>query len=183
MERQDLLEKLNECLKTNADKRRNQIEPLQFAIFKSHLSKIIQERNGEVRVLEAVYESNKKDHCWRLDRFGKMFKGRRKKSVYDSKTMDGYVVLSDKNGITKTIYLVCKGVENEGGSQDNVSQEIAMLTESMKKHKDKSTHFVFILDGKHFNGDLIDQYDKSPNYTFSSSLTIERTLRNIINNF
>lgn len=111
---------------------------------------------------------------------GKIIPSKGRDPYYDSKSFDA--VLPIMIGDTKhVLYFIMKGVENSGGHQDNVKQEIALYTIQMKNNRDENVHFVFQLDGTYMLTKIINNPPpESDKYSITDSSRVKSIIRGYI---
>lgn len=167
---------------SKGDKRNSKIEKIQLDLLKNSLNNICLSRSDIFEINYQSWNTKKKGNKWYISEKGKILEygDSKKNKVYDSKSFDSIVTINFTNGRCINVYFILKGIQNEGGHQDNVIGEIGMYSKMIKKNKDSKNFFVFILDGEY-----IQKYKrnirKSKNYIVVSSNDFEAKFNNILN--
>lgn len=102
-----------------------------------------------------------------LDRNGGFRYNEKRNKFYDSKTFDyGVQIEIGKKEIS--VFFSLKGVDTDGGHQDDVLMEIGKTCELIEKNKDENLYFVFLLDGEYIESQT-KYLDKSEKYEVITS--------------
>lgn len=156
-------EDLLDCLKDfSKNKRDGKIEKTQINII-----------NFVLLALDCLYGNEKihffpieKDKYF-LDRNGGFRYNEKRNKFYDSKTFDyGVQIEIGKKEIS--VFFSLKGVDTDGGHQDDVLMEIGKTCELIEKNKDENLYFVFLLDGEYIESQT-KYLDKSEKYEVITS--------------
>lgn len=121
---------------------------------------------------------------WYITDEGKVYhKSRRHKNpVFDSKSFDAELVY-EIGGKPHKVFFVLKGVENQGGHQMNVLQEIGLYIRQIKRNMDDDLNFIFLLDGTYIESNFDKMLDKRymcERYEITNSSNLKRTLEKVL---
>ena len=74
-----------------------------------------------------------------------------------------------------------KGVDEQGGHQGNVKQEIAQYFRQIDNNVDDNTYFVFLLDGAYFKKEL-ERFSR-PQMTEKYAITTSFNVKDIVKTY
>ena len=179
-EEQSLNESLHALL-TNfeANKRDSGIEKTQLEIIKIALMKLAIKYEDNVVFDFEGWNTKKKDNRWFITREGEIkLLSSGFNRFYDCKTFDA-VLNATISGKPFTFYFILKGVENDGGHQRNVEQELGKYSECIQRNTDENSHFFFVLDGTYINKHIED-LDVCDKYDVTTSDRVKEVVENFI---
>ena len=176
------LSDLKNQLTSKGDKRDSGIEKVQKELLLESISRLSAKYGKRgVRFDMDGWNTRKNGNKWFLDRDGSLKQKEKGKynPLYSSKTFDATAVLTVKNK-TFRLYFILKGVENEGGHQTNVGQELGLTSRLIQKFKGNNSFFFFVLDGSEMDR-IMDYFDECEKYFITNSNTIEEAIESLIN--
>ena len=124
---------------------------------------------------------------WYITDSGKIYhtSQRKKNPWFDSKTFDAILEIEIENK-NYDIFFVLKGVENQGGHQTNVLQEMGLYIRQMNNNVDDNVNFIFLLDGKFIESKfhlVNDSTYKTDKFIMSNSSNVRKSIENILKRY
>lgn len=184
--------KLNESLQEQEDgvKRNGEIEKNQLSILLHSLKKVqkfFSEYGVEIDT-SRINNMRKHENWVYLDKEGvlrsKQEEGytHEKNQLLDSKYFDAVVPVNVK-GHTSVIYFMLKGLQGDGGQQNDSMREMATLSEYLiPKNKDENVYFIFQFDGN-YTEKCIKDFPIHEKTSVTNSRKMDTVLTNVISNF
>lgn len=175
-----LYQRLSELLSHNENgKRDSAIEHVQLDIIKNAIYDLSLKYEEDVLFDLDAYNTAKKENRWFITYDGFIEnQSEGYNEWYDSKRFDA-VFTVEIRGKVFTLFFILKGVENNGGHQRNVKQEIGMYSKLIQKNKNKSYHFFFVMDGTYINR-RINELESSRKYDLATSKSIKSSIEKFI---
>lgn len=123
-----------------------------------------------------------KENQWVIKDNGKIInsKSSERDSWFDSKSFDAILPITIK-GSDHTLYFIMKGVDEQGGHQGNVKQEIAQYLRQIENNVDENTYFIFLLDGEYFKKEL-ERFSR-PQMTEKYAITTSSNVKDIVKTY
>ena len=123
-----------------------------------------------------------RENQWVIKDNGKIIhsKSTERDSWFDSKSFDAILPITIK-GSNHTLYFIMKGVDEQGGHQGNVKQEIAQYFRQIDNNVDDNTYFIFLLDGAYFKKEL-ERFSR-PQMTEKYAITTSFNVKDIVKTY
>ena len=158
-----------------SSKRDSSIEKQQIAIMHGAVKELNKEYKGVFYIDASEHEKTSSGKIMSYTtRDGKtLIRGDKthvKNKMYDTKYYDDVLRITNiKTGDNSAILFVMKGVQNRGGHQDNVLQEIGLYTNNFSKNKDKNVFMIILIDGEYIEEQVPKYIDQNENYAVATS--------------
>ena len=110
---------------------------------------------------------------------------RKKNLWFDSKTFDAILEIEIDNK-NYDIFFVLKGVENQGGHQTNVLQEMGLYIRQINNNVDDNVNFIFLLDGKFIESKFYlvdDSTYKTDKFILTNSSNVRKSIETILKRY
>ena len=180
------LQELENLLQSRVEgvKRNGAIENKQVEILNDGACELRTEfANMGVQVDTKLLRNRKiKENQWVIKDNGKIIpsKSSERDSWFDSKSFDAILPITIK-GSDHILYFIMKGVDEQGGHQGNVKQEIAQYLRQIDNNVDENTYFIFLLDGAYFTKEL--ERLSRPQMTAKYAITTSSNVKDVVKEY
>lgn len=176
----DLRERLSNLLVNNEKcKRTAEIEKIQLEIICRCVDKLSEKYFGKVAFAFDEWNTSLKQNRLFINYDGEIgLATEGYNEWYDCKRFDA-ILKTIINKKEYNLYFILKGVQNQGGHQRNVKQEVGGYCKAVMKNGSDKNHFFFVLDGDYINKN-VDQLGTSNKFDLTTSDTIEKAIEDFI---